>query len=432
MLQGLRDRFFGQSLLSRVLLLTSSTIVAQLLVILAMPIISRLFPPAELGQVALVTVFINAIQTVICLRYNSALPLAERPMDAARMVWVSLAGGIVGSLFFYGIFLILLKAEWLGFDILPDWSHWIILICMPGLIGFTLGQSWWLRRRNAGMVGASLIARAGAQNGTRIAAGAAGAGLPGLMLAEIAMTWSSVYMLIKMPWRRIRGGLKSARRLWQQACRWWRFPLIEGPSAALNSLAVFLPVPLAAALYGAEVAGWFMIAFRVGSIPIGQIGRALSHATYMDFAEAIRQQDPVRARRLFYRVIKRLALLAVIPMGLFAALGPVLAGPVLGSGWAESGVFLALMVPWLYAQLVISPVSRLMSVLQRQDLKLIFDAAALVAIFLAWLGATVLDLAPRDFILLLSGLLAVAYGVYFFVIRYALNSYIEARTPDAV
>ena len=423
MLQRIRSGIFGTSLIARILFLTSSSILAQLIVIASLPLVSRLFSPAELGMAALVTAVLNFAVPVICLRYDAALPLARKAADAARLVWICLAvAGAFGTVL-YLIFRVLQANDLLGFGILPDWTHWIVLAGLPGVACFALGQAWWLRWRKTALIGANLILRAAAHNGTRIAAGVTGGGIVGLMIAEAAMALSALYMAMRMPWRRICRVSGSWARLLGMARQWRRFPLIEGPSTVLNGFVVaFLPVPLVAMLYGPEAAGWFAIAVRIGSIPIGQIGSAISNATYMDFSEAARRGDYDTMRRLFYGVFRRLLVFALIPMIAFAVLAPLLAGPILGPDWAASGTYLALMTPWLYAQMVVAPLSRIVSVLQRQDLKLIYDFSSLAAALAAYFIADRLGLPVERYVLLFSLLTAVSYGIYFAVLRYALRA----------
>jgi O-antigen/teichoic acid export membrane protein len=413
---------FGASIGSRILLLSSSSILAQSIVVASLPLVSRLFSPAELGLAALVTVALNFAIPVICLRYDGALPLARRASDAARLVWISLASAIVVSALFFLCFQILQANNLLGFGILPDWTRWIVLAACPGIAFFALGQAWWLRQRRASVIGANLILRAAVHNGVRIASGIGGGGVVGLMLAEAAMALTSLKMALHMPWRRIVLVTRGRDRLWMAARRWRRFPLIEGPSALVDSIAVFLPVPIVTMLYGIDAAGLFTIAVRIGSIPIGQIGSAVSSAAFMDFSSAARAGNIERMLSLFNKIFLRLLLAGLPAMLALAILGPVLAGPLLGAQWQESGIYLAMITPWLYVQLAVVPLSRIMSVLQRQDLKLLVDFFFLGATILSFVMARGLGLDIRQYVLVLTALMVVSYLFYFSMIRIALRA----------
>lgn len=416
-------QFFGTSLLSRVLLLASSSVLAHIVTIFSLPIISRMFSPEQLGMVGLITAVITFMVPIICLRFDGALPLANRTADAGRLVWICLATAIVMGAICYGAFRVLQVNALLGFGVLPGWSHWIVLACLPGTAFFAIGQAWWLRQGRTSIIGGNLILRSLVQNGVRITLGALGLGLLGLAAAEIAMATTAFYMASQMPWRRIKTTMGSGFvHIWKLVRDWRRFPLIEGPSSILDSFVIiFLPIPLITALYGSEVAGLFAMALRIGSIPIAQIGKAIGNATYMDFSNAARRGDYNSMAQLFYRVIRRLLMFGLIPMIAFAALAPFLIGSILGADWADSGIYLALMTPWLYAQIVVVPMSRIISVLQRQDLKLLVDIVFLIATVAVYFIADALGLDDKMYIALLSISMCCSYIVYFLVLNYAIK-----------
>ncbi|HMG46765.1 MAG TPA: oligosaccharide flippase family protein [Allosphingosinicella sp.] len=420
MLKRIARALLQPSLFSRILLLTSSSIVAQLIVIVFLPIVSRLFSPAELGVAALVTAVLNFSIPVICLRYDGALPLARRSADAARLVWICVASAVVAGLAIYVAFRILQANDLLGFGILPGWTHWVILASCPGIASFAFAQAWWVRRHNTALIGVNLILRPIAHNGTRVVAGVAGGGVIGLMIAEAAMALAPLYMAFRMPWGRILQFAGPRARLLTVARQWRRFPLIEGPSTLLDSFVVFLPIPMVAMLYGPQVAGLFAIALRIGSIPIGQLGTAISNATYMAFSEAARRGDHERMISLFYRMLKRILVVGLFPMAALAVCGPILAAPILGSAWADTGIYLALLTPWLYAQLAIAPLTRVISVLQRQPLKLISDFTFLAAMILSYWIARRFELNVEQYVMFLSILMVISYSIYFAVLHWAL------------
>jgi len=53
---------------------------------------------------------------------------------------------------------------------------------------------------------------------------------------------------------------------------------------------------------------------------------------------------------------------------------------VFGTAWAEAGVLAGLMAPWALARLVVVPLSRVVLVFNRQELKLLYDVCSLVVV----------------------------------------------------
>ena len=85
---------------------------------------------------------------------------------------------------------------------------------------------------------------------------------------------------------------------------------------------------------------------------------------------------------------------------------------VFGPQWAPAGLIAACLAPWMYAALVISPLSRALSVLQAQQWKLVYDIAAVSLLLLSYALARMLDTSLTGFSLLISLTNILGYGVY--------------------
>jgi O-antigen/teichoic acid export membrane protein len=138
-------------------------------------------------------------------------------------------------------------------------------------------------------------------------------------------------------------------------------------------------------------AGWCIFAFRLlgkGSLPGGVLD-----GFYRQAAEIARER-PEAMRGFLLATALRLFLVA-LPFGLalwFVA--PRLAPWIFGSAWHETGRMMAVMAPWMVAQVTVGSVSRVVFLSNWSALKLIYDTLALTIIaglFLAgppdWHGA---------------------------------------------
>ena len=82
--------------------------------------------------------------------------------------------------------------------------------------------------------------------------------------------------------------------------------------------------------------------------------------------------------------------------------------------------------PWFFAALVVSPLSRALSVLQAQELKLIYDVSAVGLLLSAYFAAQALTLSFIEFCVAMSLANSVGYLVYCVV----LIRLIESRTNN--
>jgi O-antigen/teichoic acid export membrane protein len=76
--------------------------------------------------------------------------------------------------------------------------------------------------------------------------------------------------------------------------------------------------------------------------------------------------------------------LELSPLTLAIFLAPPLTPLIFGTEWKEMGVIVAHMAPWMFMALVVSSMSRALSVLQKQKWKFIYDTPALGIVFLVY------------------------------------------------
>src|SRR5512133_567535 len=72
-----------------VLTLTGGTTFAQILTILSVPVLTRLYQPENFGVWALYSSIASIISVIICLRYDYSIMLPESDEDAVNLLGVS-------------------------------------------------------------------------------------------------------------------------------------------------------------------------------------------------------------------------------------------------------------------------------------------------------------------------------------------------------
>ncbi len=82
-----------------VAVIAGGTAAGQSIVVLASPIITRLYTPEEFGVLAVYTSFLGILSVLASLRYELAIPLPEKDRDAASLLVLSLGIVVFMSLF---------------------------------------------------------------------------------------------------------------------------------------------------------------------------------------------------------------------------------------------------------------------------------------------------------------------------------------------
>lgn len=414
--RGLARSPFGQKLS----LLVGGTALAQLLSIGVLPLVTRLYSPREFGIIAIFLSFFGYWASNLSLRYDQAIVVAVNDSESHIIQTIATINVVIMSIAGALILCLMQRSNLLDYGILPGWapvaSAFIFLFF--GL--FSIYRNLALRAGFIRQISQASLYRSSVNALSRVALGLAGWGVLGLFVAELLSAIASVphlYQLTACHYANNKPVHSDALIFFETAKKYSKFALIDAPSTWVDALAFSLPVPIVAFLYGPESAGFFALARTLVAAPNSQIGAAVADLFQVELARSIQATDFFRAKRLFYKLLKKLLLAGLFPLLLFVSLAPWLMPVVFGSKWVEAGKIVAVISPWFYVALVISPLSRATSVLQAQEVKLIYDLLSLATIIAMAFYARTTHLALLPFLICLSLLKILEYIVFAFLLE---------------
>ena len=404
--------------------LGGGTALAQMLVVAATPVITRLYGPGELGLLGLFASFVSFASVAVCLRYEMAIVSAEDDQEADTLLALSLGLALLLSLAGAAALAVLMRFDVLSYGALPLWSTGGVVLALAGAGAFTGLRFWYVRRAGFGTIVRALVAQAAGRAGLPVALGLFHLGWLGLMLGEIAGRGLGVGEMMRGAWPAIK---KTLGPFWRARCaralkRNWKYPALLLPSSLVDALAVWLPLPIVSSLFGTAAAGQFLLVMRVAAWPASLISASVSDVFHEGVTGAARSQ-PERVRSVLWLSARNLGgvgLLVYLPAGI---LSPALFPIVFGPQWRQAGLLMALLSPFLLVALVVSPLSRLLLVVNRQEWKLLVDAVCLAVPLVAFFGGQRAGLGFLSCVALFSGLNVIAYLFYFAVIARAARSF---------
>lgn len=346
------------------------------LMLLATPILTRLYSPAQFGVLATYGSMMSLFGVAICLRYEAAIPLPKSSRSAARLAQLALLSCFV--LCVPAIFGVGLALAWIGpSSKLAVLRPYLVPLAL-NLLAYGLFQVltlWATRdaqfRRLAQLRFTLMVSMVAAQ----------------LVLAFLFRSWNGLIMgqlagysltcLITLAWLGKRQLPKvSWRGLRMAALSYRRFPQFGVASETLNISQTTVPPLLLASLYGTTCAGWFMLAWRIVGAPLTLLVVPVGRV-YLSEASRIGNQSPVELRDFFLRTLRKSALVGTPVIALLAVTARVLFPWALGQQWTEAGVYCQLLCPLLLMHLFAVSVRSTFDVTHRQDLQ--FVAAAVGA-----------------------------------------------------
>ncbi|MFS0555437.1 lipopolysaccharide biosynthesis protein [Brevibacillus sp. 179-C9.3 HS] len=351
------SRFTGNRFLKQVAIIMAGTGIAQILTVVAAPLLSRLYEPSSFGLFALYTSIVSVLAGIMTLRYELAIVLPKTNEEAGSLFILSLliVLGMSGAVFLilWGISVTELLP--LSTTDMTQWLWWIPLSVLAMGVYQTL--SYWCTRRQAFMrISTSQVLRSTGVTATQITGGVLNAGASGLIGGQIlGQVLISTYMGAQV-WKEDKNLFKTScnwARIKQLAKSYVRFPLYNTPQNLLNAISQNIPAILLMKAYGAAVVGWYALAVRLIEMPLSLMGKSLSQVYFQRISQAYHQ-----GVNLYVHLRKTTLILAV--MGLFPAatiivLGPAIFALVLGEEWREAGVYARWIVVWLFFGFLNSP-----------------------------------------------------------------------------
>ncbi len=362
----------------------------------AAPALTRIYTPDQFGIFSLFVAVTASILPAASLRYEMAIPIAERGETARSLIHLCAVILTITTL----LTAVLLYAASNLFSSLENFHNsWLIFAYAGAMVTMGVQQilSYWLiREKNFKRVSLSRCTQSMATLLSQILLGINWRSPLALISGFLIGQTSGVIVAstgLLATWRRVSGteALCAARQ-------YKEFPTYSAPGAVLFALSSYCGLFIVSFMFGPAAAGFFGLSLRVVLLPIGVIAQAVGQVFYSRAAEAHREG---RLGSLVLKMYSRLlAVSLVLAMPMIVA-GPGLIAAIFGEPWRESGYFVRYLAPWALLEFGLGPLSRVPFVLgaQRQDLR--FQAIALAVRSLFAAGGAMLG-GPRTAVLCLG------------------------------
>lgn len=403
------------------------TVLAQLVMLGAMPLLSRLYTPEDFGDFGLFSALLGIIGVAACLRYEVAIPLPRTDRGAACLFATGLLSLIFTSLFtLIGVVLFGQQlANWLGGESLSTLLWWLPLSVF-GYGLYELMNYWSTRSDRFSSLAISRVFRSGAVAGTQIAASQSVGSSLGLVLGQLVGQWIANLFLLSQTLRKdlrlLRTGF-ALKKILANARLYKTFPLHGAPQAVINSASQSMPIIILAWFFSPGVVGMYVMAQRAVSAPLSLIAQSLRQAMLPHFSRHHNQGLSLTTPLLKYSAF--LALLGFPVLMILFFWGEELFSFVFGGRWREAGYYAEWLVLWLWAGMINPPAVVTLTVLKKQKLQAKYELFLLFSRVLSLLSAA------------LTGsvvITLIAFSLTGFLFNLALIgvAYIESRKTGAL
>ena len=400
---------------------------AQLLGILALPLLMNLYSPDDFRLLAVYVAVVTILMPIATMRLDAAIPIPENDDEAFLLMVLSAITTLLIvillsiTIAFFGPII----AKTTGYsDLVP--YLWLFPFGV-GLIGaYSNLQYMAVRNKSFNLLARTKLLQASLGISTQLGMGWNGLGAIGLLFGHALFSGAGVLSLgkasLKTSLSKVPTKYLSITALIKTLRTYQRFPRYSVLEELSNTLGIQLPILIIATYSLGPEAGLLFLAMRAVGAPMTIIGGSFSSVYYSEAPQYKRDGNLVVET---VSLVKRISRFIVLPFLAAAPFAVQLLPKFIDSEWDRLGPIILMMLPWYSFRLIASPISMVMHVQMRQKLMLGLTLFGLilrvVPIFVA------LELFP-DFLTLSYAI----FSAVFYLIVVAVCLRVSGATPTHI
>jgi len=395
-------------------ILASGSLVAQIIVFVAMPVITRLYGPEALGMLGAFIAIISIIIPVASLCYSHAIVLPKD--DKSSLELLGLAITIAFALSVIMMCIVYLFSTEISLLIGVDESLILVLFSIVFFASVSEGFEFWIIRKKYFSINAKIsILSAILSNALIIGIGLIYANAETLILAT-AIGYTGRMILS------ISGGLRgSSWQVMKKAFgkpstvilkKYKEFAIYRAPQMLLNSISYNAPVLFLATYFGALEAGFYALCVRALRLPSSVVSQAFGKVFLQKIAE--KSHVGIDLRKEILKATVGLFVIGFIPFGTVILWGEELFSFVFGKEWYEAGIY-AQWISWmLFFMFLNVPAVQALSVLGRQRYLFVWEVFATSGKMLILIISVLFNYSDTTVVMILS-----IFGVFSYALLIA-------------
>lgn len=362
-------------MLKNILSVLGGAVGAQLVALLAAPVITRIYLPEEFGRMTAVWALIGVVGVVASLSYEKTIVLEHNDADARQLLVLCaklalvVAALVSGCIYLFDRYI---DAEY--FDV----EHAALFVFLGVyVVGVGKAIDFYVTRNNHfRLIAVSMLLGSVFTAIWKVTAGLGWSAsaemlltgnIIGIMVPAAALFWYSRASIRAHP------GTGAADELGLLQ-RYSEFPKKQVPNALLNTLQQQAPVFILAAYFGSELVGFYGLAMAVLLRPVRALAEAVSRV-YLKRVSRLAREDQ---RDDLLKVTGWLGLFALPFCIVLFFYGETLFGLLFGKDWGDAGRMASLMAPWVFMLIANVPTTQTLIVRRALKFILVFNAVYLL------------------------------------------------------
>ncbi|HDJ3847913.1 TPA: type 8 capsular polysaccharide synthesis protein Cap8K, partial [Staphylococcus aureus] len=392
------NKFIGDSFL---MILSSG--IAQVILIITTPIITRLYSPTEFGEFTIFSNIAMILIPIINARYDLLIVNTKNDRSANILSQISFLISLLILLILIPIFAI---SAWLYPNFILDFIFIIIMLFLVSLTN--IFTNYLNKERKYKVLSLINVFRAGSMALLQIIFGLLALGSLGLIIGFSLSYIAGItlgYKTFKKHFNIVRDKEETKALFLENKNQL----VYSTPSILLNSLSFSVVVFFIGILYTNTEVGIYGMAIRVLGIPVTIISLGLSKIFMQQANDYYIEYGNFRNLLLkFSSILVIVSIILYVPLYLFSE---ELVNILLGHSWVDAITVIKIVIPLFVIRLIVSTVSLSVIVLQKQQLELILQALFLIGTTATFVISKMLNLTFLNFVSINTVVLIVSYMI---------------------
>lgn len=419
----------NKSFSANVLKLTSGTVVAQIVPFMLLPVLTRLYTPADFASFEQYLMAVQILSVLATLKYEFAVMQPKSDDDARQMLYFVLLVSVAVSLVVtvVGLFT---RDFWVGVLNNPQAAQFVPLVGAGVLlISVHLVCNYWFgRHKSYGFLATTKVLDTSTAEAVKLGVGATpnpGIGLiVGYLFGKVVMTVSYV--------RRFLGQLpgNAGRPVWQRmtqmASQFDKYPRYTVWGSLLGRSTAWLHI-LLFSIYFQPVVGFIALARRLAFAPLSVISSSYSQVFYQRISEV---DSPDDLRRVYDRSLRPLLIIAAaVVVGVYLLPDGTL-DFIFGEEWKGVQPYIEILIFWFAINFVSTSISFILLRLGKQKQMLYLDVLHFVLVIGSIYVGIFLDWSAIDTLKLFTAVQSAYYGFIVLLGRTYLGKYMANQNKN--
>jgi O-antigen/teichoic acid export membrane protein len=393
-----------------ILTLVTGTSIANVIPIIIMPVLTRLWSPNDFGVFAIYMALVGILGTLSAGRLDLALILPKKDKIAKSILIIGLTLSFIFFLLLYLLIFIIDQISTISEFSFRNWYYWIPI----GVISYAIYSmliSWCNRKKNYKLMTLSRIIQSTSISFVQVFTGLTIKLNFGLLISDLIGRVLTIIFIIK------HTGLfkiKIAKKTnyIKLLKRYKKFPLVEAPASFINILSHQLPIIILPLIFSPVIGGLYFLTVRVLTIPTSLLGLAMLEVFKNRAQEDFRRIGSCRP--IFIKMGLVLFFIGLVPALFFFFFAPTFFVYVFGAQWREAGEYAQILAPLALMQFVCSPLSYVLIFREKLFLDLKLQLAFLILIVIVlFLTAELNSIITTISLLTLSGCIFYLITLFF-------------------